>query len=340
MIILGIESSCDDTSIAIVDGKKNILSLVTKTQINEHKAYGGVVPEIASRSHLDSIKDITEQALDEANISIKEIDAVAATCGPGLIGGIIVGSTFAKGIAAMHNKDFIAINHLEGHALTARLTNDVEYPFLLLLISGGHCQVLIIDGIGKYKIIGQTLDDAAGEAFDKVAKMMHLGFPGGPIIEKRALSGNATKFNFPISLKGQKNCNFSFSGLKTAVKRQIEKLDNIDDNISDISASFQRTVGDILHDRIKYALEFYSQDHADNKTLVISGGVASNKYLKTRLDDVAQKYGFEVIAPPMKLCVDNAAMIAWAGIERLKLGIKNDLSFTPRSRWSLEDLSI
>jgi N6-L-threonylcarbamoyladenine synthase len=341
MKILGIETSCDETAAAVVDGDKNILSNIIYSQTTEHAAYGGVVPEIASRAHIDNIEEVVKKALQEAKTNINEIDAIAVTAGPGLIGGVIVGLMFAKGLSAATGKPLICVNHLEGHALTCRLTDNVEFPYLLLLVSGGHCQFIICEAVGKYKIIGQTMDDALGEAFDKTAKMLGLGYPGGPVVEKLALEGDENRFKFTLPLQGNKNaqrsCDFSFSGLKTAVLREVESLKfkmNAQDK-KDICASFQKVACDSILDRLNNAVEIYLQNHSQRR-FVISGGVAANKYIGDKIKSFLAEKQFEFYAPPLKLCTDNAAMIAWAGAEKFKLGMKDELNFMPRARWSLE----
>ena len=339
MRVLGIETSCDETSVAIVDANKQILTNLVLSQTDEHKAYGGVVPEIAARSHILHLKPLINAAFQETKLSINDIDAIAVTAGPGLIGGLIVGLMFGKGLALAANKPLIAVNHLEGHALTARLVNDLTFPYLLLLISGGHCQILEVLGVGDYRMLGSTLDDAAGEAFDKVAKMLGLGCPGGPIIEQLAKQGNVKAFQLPLPLAKQNNCDFSFSGLKTAVKRIIDSQEKIDEKfIQDICASFQYAVAQILCIKLEKAFTIYSAKHATDKKLIIAGGVAANNYLNNKFKKLAEENDFALFVPPIKLCTDNAAMIAWAGIERLRLGLVNDLNFEPRSRWPLVEL--
>jgi N6-L-threonylcarbamoyladenine synthase len=245
----------------------------------------------------------------------------------------------AKAIASSAKIPLIAVNHLEGHALTIRLTDHVDFPFMMLLVSGGHCQVLAVEGVGKYKKLGATIDDSLGEAFDKVAKMLGLNYPGGPIVEKLALEGNPTRFKFPRSLKGREGCDFSFSGLKTAVKREVDNLENrTDQDVKDICASFQTCVGDILEDRLTNAIAMFNQLHPNARTLVLAGGVAANKYINSRLKNLTAQHGFELKSPPINLCTDNGAMIAWAGIERLKAGFIDDIGFKPRARWPLEEL--
>lgn len=338
MIVLGIESSCDETSVAIVNEKKEILSLITLSQLDEHKPYGGVVPEIAARSHIAYLDDLIRKAVVQAKIDIEQIDAFAVTAGPGLIGGVIVGVMAAKALASATRKPFIAVNHLEGHALTVRLTHDVEFPYLMLLVSGGHCQILEVIGVGRYKKLGSTIDDAVGEAFDKVAKMLGLGYPGGPIIEKLAREGNPKAYDFPKPLIHHKNCDFSFAGLKTAVKRAIDQAQDL--KVEDICASFQAVIGEILSKKVFNAIEIFQQKYPDSKEFVVAGGVAANLYLREALQGTLNKYGFKLVAPPISLCTDNAAMIAWVGVERLKLGLTDNLGFAPLSRWPLEDLRV
>ncbi len=336
--ILGLESSCDDTAASVVDSKPSILSNIIITQNQEHKAFKGVVPEIAARSHLANLKFALDKCISEATISLNDIDAVAATSGPGLIGGIIVGSTYGKAIASVLNKPFLAINHLEGHALTAQLTDGVKFPYLLFLASGGHCQFVAVEGIGKYKVLGQTLDDALGEAFDKVAKMMDLGFPGGPIIEKLAKDGDIHRFKFPHPLFNQKNSNMSFSGLKTAVRMQIQEIGKLNkQDMYDIAASFQTVVCAVIVEKIKYAVKQYEKS-CNGKNIVVSGGVACNMQIRSALNLFANSCGYNFVAPPIKLCTDNAAMIAFAGLQRFKMGIIDGMDFKPRARWGLEEV--
>lgn len=339
MIVLGIETSCDETAVAIVNSDKKILANVLRSQYDEHHKFGGVVPELASRSHIEHLHLIVETAISEAKLTYSELDAVAVTTGPGLIGGVIVGTMLAKGLAFAANKPFIAVNHLEGHTLTARLTNDIPFPFLLLLASGGHCQILIVEEVGKYNLLGSTVDDAVGEAFDKVAKMMGYAYPGGPIIERLALAGDPKAYEFPKPLFRDLNCTFSFSGLKTAVKRAIDSIESITEHDkANIAASFQAAVGDILARKVTNAISVCKDKQIKINKLVIAGGVAANQCLKQRIIAEVSTFGFEVITPPLGLCTDNAAMIAWAGLERLKAGYTSPLDFEPRSRWPLTEL--
>ncbi len=345
MIVLGIESSCDETAAAVVNEKREILGQALLSQA-EHIRYGGVVPEIAARSHLEHIDQIIAECLVKANLKINDIDAVAASAGPGLIGGVVVGVTAAKTIALALSKPFIAVNHLEGHALCARLTEDISYPYLLLLVSGGHCQILIVKNVGEYERLGTTIDDAAGEAFDKVSKMLGLGYPGGPLIEKAAQQGDSSRFVLPRPLIGSNDCNMSFSGLKTAVRRIVETFSEDGDiskanlspqDIADIAASFQCALTDCLLKKLQKAIVLFKQKCPEGKHLVVSGGVAANTYLRQNLENLAQKNHLVFAAPPIRFCTDNGVMVAWAGLERLKAGYVSDLDFKPRPRWPLDD---
>jgi N6-L-threonylcarbamoyladenine synthase len=343
MLVLGIETSCDETAVAVVDGPAGtgpggmgpvgkILSNTIYSQLTEHRRFGGVVPEIAARAHLERIDGLIEQALAEAGVGLADLDGIAATGGPGLIGGVMVGVMTGKALAFAHDKPFLAINHLEGHALSVRLTEPVEFPYLLLLVSGGHCQLLTVRGPGDFTRLGTTIDDAAGECFDKTAKLLGLGFPGGPAVEKAAAGGDPKRFNLPRPMWRKPGCDFSFSGLKTAVRQTVEKLDANDPRaVADLCASFQRTVGDVFVDRCTNALKL-----APMPTLVVAGGVAANAYLRGRLEEVAAAHGAKLVAPPVRLCTDNGAMIAWAGVERLRLGRVDALDFRPRPRWPLD----
>ncbi|MBL4767447.1 MAG: tRNA (adenosine(37)-N6)-threonylcarbamoyltransferase complex transferase subunit TsaD [Rhodobacteraceae bacterium] len=337
--ILGLESSCDETAAAVVSGTGEILSNVVLSQIEEHKPYGGVVPEIAARSHIIHMDRLIKQALAEANCSFNDLSAVAATSGPGLIGGVMIGMMTGKAIAAAKQIPFIGVNHLEGHALTVRMTDDVQFPYLLLLVSGGHCQILVVKGVGDYQRLGTTIDDAAGEAFDKTAKILGLGYPGGPAVEAAAKLGDETRFRLPRPLKGRPGCNFSFSGLKTAVRREVEKLglEITQQDMYDLAASFQRALCDSILDRLGRAMDLYLEQYpAGSHILVVAGGVAANSFLKSHLRQLCDKKNFTITAPPPALCTDNGAMIAWVGVERLRLGLVDGLDIAARARWPLD----
>jgi len=338
MRVMGIETSCDETAVAVIEAPAGtqavgrILSNTVYSQLTEHRRFGGVVPEIAARAHLERIDGLVAQALDEAGLGLADLDGIAATGGPGLIGGVMVGVMTAKALAFAHDKPFIAVNYLEGHALSVRLTEPVEFPYLLLLVSGGHCQLLTVRGPGDFTRLGTTIDDAAGECFDKTAKLLGLGFPGGPAVEKAAVGGDPKRFALPRPMWRKPGCDFSFSGLKTAVRLAVEKLPAGDPQaIADLCASFQRTVGDVFADRCANALAL-----APTSTLVVAGGVAANVYLRGRLEEIAASHGATLVAPPVRLCTDNGAMIAWAGAERLRLGQVDALDFRPRPRWPLD----
>lgn len=347
MLVLGIESSCDETAAAIVNEKKEIVSESLWTQIEDHKIYGGVVPEIAARFHLEHIDDIIDHTLKKANLTPNDIDAFAAASGPGLIGGVVIGVMAAKAMALALNKPFIAVNHLEGHALAPRLTGNVEYPYLLLLVSGGHCQILIVKNVGDFERLGTTIDDAAGEAFDKVSKMLNLGYPGGPIIEKMAELGDENRFILPRPLCNSGDCNFSFSGLKTAVRKIIESYapeDNLIEHaimrkrdVADVCASFQLAAADCLMNKLEKAINIFKEKYPNGKDIVVSGGVAANTYLRKRMQKLAEKKDLIFSAPPIRFCTDNGVMIAWAGLERFQNGYINELDFKPRPRWPLDE---
>ncbi|MGV8997703.1 MAG: tRNA (adenosine(37)-N6)-threonylcarbamoyltransferase complex transferase subunit TsaD [Parvibaculaceae bacterium] len=346
MTILGIETSCDETAAAVVrrtangqgPAKGEILSNAIFSQIKEHTPFGGVVPEIAARAHVEHLDGLITRAMNEANVGWDDLDAIAATAGPGLIGGVIVGLMTAKGIALARGLPLIAVNHLEGHALTARLTNEVAFPYLLLLVSGGHSQLLIVEAVGQYRRLGTTIDDAVGEAFDKVAKLLDLGFPGGPAVEKIAKLGNPKRFTLPRPLFGKAGCDFSFSGLKTAVRQLAAAQETLDDQTkADIAAAFQVAVGDVMADRVTHAIEMANEILGTTTgRLVVAGGVAANLALKARLEKVANENAYELIVPPPKLCTDNGAMIAWAGAEKFALGHISDLNVSPLARWPLD----
>lgn len=345
MNFLGIETSCDETAMAIIDENKKVLSHIVFSQIDLHKIYGGVVPELAARNHLTVIDKVFSLVLEETHLKAEDIYVIGATTGPGLIGGVLVGTLFAKSLSSMLNKPFIAVNHLEGHALMCRFTDNVEFPFLLLLLSGGHCQILEVNGVGKYRKIGETIDDALGETYDKVGKMLNIEYPAGPKIEQMAKQGNQEAYKFVCPLIDKKNghksedkFNFSFSGLKTAIKLQIDAIENITEQVKcDICASFQHTVVKILTNRLVNVLE--SEEFNQNiNTVVISGGVSANQFIKEELNKVCQQFRKTLVTPPIKLCTDNGLMIANVVMERYKLGKFSDLSITPLSRWELEDL--
>jgi N6-L-threonylcarbamoyladenine synthase len=333
MIVLGIETSCDETAVAIVDETRACRADLVQSQIAVHAPYGGIVPELAARAHLEHLEPLLAQALDQAGVGLDAIDAVAATAGPGLIGGLLIGATAGKAIALARGKPFVAINHLEGHALSARLSDGIDFPYLLLLVSGGHCQLLIVEGVGRYRRLGTTIDDAVGEAFDKAAKLLGLPYPGGPAIERLARDGDPQRFRLPRPLIGRPGCDFSFAGLKTAV-RQIVETGGVGDSRAraDLAAGFQAAVGDVLEDRTAHAIARAGGCAA----LVVAGGVAANATLRGRLGALAARHGLRLVAPPPRLCTDNAAMIAWAGLERLRLGLTDGLDFAARPRWPLD----
>jgi N6-L-threonylcarbamoyladenine synthase len=338
MLVLGIESSCDETAAAIVRDDGTVLAECVLSQFEEHRLYGGVVPEIAARAHLDHLDRLIAEALRRAGLDIDAIDLVAATGGPGLIGGVIVGVTTGKAIALAAGKPFLAINHLEGHALSARLSPGLEFPYLLLLVSGGHCQLLAVAGVGDYRRLGATIDDAAGEAFDKVAKLIGLGYPGGPAVERAAKGGDSDRFSLPRPMRGRPGCDFSFSGLKNAVRLAWSALEGpTDADRADIAACFQRAVAETMADRVKHGIRLFQQQFPGPTRLVLAGGVAANQALRQKLNAVAAKFGAELVAPPMRLCTDNAAMIAWAGIERWRRRpVADGLDFAPKPRWPLD----
>ncbi len=340
MIVLGIETSCDETAAAVVDDsgpEPRILSNIVRSQLCEHARYGGVVPEIAARAHLDHLEPLVSHALAEAGTAIAALDGVAAAAGPGLIGGLIVGTMMAKGIAWGAGKPFIAVNHLEAHALTVRLTASVAFPYLLLLVSGGHCQLLACAGVGRFTRLGTTLDDAAGEAFDKAAKLIGLDYPGGPAIERAARGGDRDRYRLPRPLVGRAGCDFSFSGLKTAVRRiAIERAPLAPQDQSDLAAAVEAAICDALCDRTANAIAWFCGNYPEGRSLVAAGGVAANARLRRRLADLAAAAGLEFLAPPPALCTDNAAMVGWAGLERLRLGLVDDLAAATRPRWPLD----
>ena len=341
MKLLGIETSCDETAAAVVsDEPPFIRSNVVFSQTAEHRPFGGIVPEVAARAHLDHLDGVIERALSDAGVGFGDLDAVAVTGGPGLIGGVIVGVMEAKAIALARKLPFIAVNHLEGHALSPRLVADLRFPYLLLLVSGGHCQLLIVEGVGRYRRLGTTIDDAAGEAFDKGAKLLGLGYPGGPAIERAAAAGDAVRYPLPRPMAGRAGCDFSFSGLKTALRLAVTRRAGDGalavQDAADLAASLQTAIVDSLVDRTAHAIAEFRDRHHDGTSLVVAGGVAANAALRARLMDLAALSGLDFIAPPLALCTDNGAMIAWAGLERLKLGLTDGFDFAPRPRWPLD----
>ena len=346
LTILGIETSCDETAAAVVRRhvddagaiRGEILSNAVFSQIADHAPFGGVVPEIAARAHVEHLDGLIARAMLEANVAWEDLDAIAATAGPGLIGGVIVGLMTAKGLAMARGLPLVAVNHLEGHALTARLTDNVTFPYLLLLVSGGHSQLLAVEGVGRYRRLGTTIDDAVGEAFDKTAKLLGLGYPGGPAVEAMARQGDPARFTLPRPLMGKAGCDFSFSGLKTAVRQLAHAQDTLDEQTkADICAAFQIAVADVMADRVRNAL-LMCDDVLGEKTkrMVIAGGVAANQALKARLEAIAANHGVTLTVPPPRLCTDNGAMIAWAGLEKLALGETADLNVSPLARWPLD----
>ena len=338
MIVLGIETSCDETAAAVVDDSGTIRSNVVLSQIEEHRPFGGIVPEVAARAHLQQIDGVIAQAMQDAGAAFADLDAVAATVGPGLIGGVLVGAMSGKAICVATGKPFVAVNHLEGHALSVRLTDAVPFPYLLLLVSGGHCQLLMCEGVGQYTRLGTTIDDAAGEAFDKTAKLLGLGYPGGPLVERAAKDGDPAKFAFPRPMTGKPGCDFSFSGLKTSVRRAVETLDGemTPGVVADLAASFQTAVAETLAARTRNAIKIARQRHPGLKHLVVAGGVAANTAVGNALSALADKSGLTLVKPPPALCTDNGAMIAWAGLERFRLGLTDPLDFKARPRWPLD----
>lgn len=345
MKVLGIETSCDETAAAVVTADRRILSNLVLSQLAEHRAFGGVVPEIAARAHMDHLHTLIKGAMLDSGLTFKDLDGIAATCGPGLIGGVMVGMMAGKAIAAAHNRPFIAVNHLEAHALTPRLTDDIPFPYLLLLVSGGHTQILVAENVGVYRRWGTTIDDAAGECFDKSAKLMGLGYPGGPNLEKAAQgcidkADAAEKFPLPRPMAGRKDCDFSFSGLKTAVRVHVDRLPEgpLDPNdVAQLASSFENAICDIVTDRCRLAIEKYMAAYKPARPyIVVSGGVAANTALRAALYKQAESYGLGFVAPPLKLCSDNGAMIAWAGIEHLRLGHRSPLDVAARPRWPLD----
>ncbi len=343
--VLGIETSCDETAAAVLDEAGRVLAEAVASQEREHAPFGGVVPEIAARAHLALLPDMVRRVMDRSGLGFGELGGVAATAGPGLIGGLIVGSQVGKGIALAARLPFVAVNHLEAHALTARLPGLVEggapFPYLLLLMSGGHCQCVAAEGVGRYARLGGTLDDAAGEAFDKVAKLLGLGWPGGPALERMAAAGDPGRYAFPRPLLGRPGCDFSFSGLKTAVAQEVARhgAGALPARLAaDIAAGFQAAMVEVLTDRVTHAMAMFAERHLDRRLLVLAGGVAANAAIRAALGREAGRCGFRLVAPPPRLCTDNAVMVAWAGIERLRLGLTDGMDAAPRPRWPLDSL--
>lgn len=339
LTILGIETSCDETAAAVLrleNGKVEILSETVRTQVEDHAPYGGVVPEIAARAHADIADRVVASALDASGLTLADIDGVAATSGPGLIGGVMVGMMTGKAMALAAGKPFIPVNHLEGHALSPRLAEDCAFPYLLLLVSGGHCQFIQVRGLGDYTRLGTTIDDAAGEAFDKLAKLLHLGFPGGPAVERTAKSGDPKRYKLPRPLLDRPGLDLSFAGLKTAAARIIEAETLSEQDTADLCASYQAAIADCLAIKADRALEAHP-----NERLVVAGGVAANGAIREALEGVARRHGAQLLAPPLKHCTDNAAMIALAGAERLAAGEvpAGSMEFSARPRWPLDEAS-
>lgn len=342
MRVLGIETTCDETAVAVVanrlgGGGGEILSNEVMSQIAQHAAYGGVVPEIAARAHIDVLDRLIRRALEHAKVDIGDIDAIAASAGPGLIGGILVGLTAGKALALALGKPFVAVNHLEAHALTARLTDHLEFPYIALLVSGGHTQLIAVKGVGEYERLGSTVDDAAGEAFDKVAKMLGLAYPGGPEIERLANEGDPRRFDFPRPMLGRSSADFSLSGLKTAVRQEILRMGPLSEtDVKDIAASFQAAIVDVIVDRVRAALRIFSESDGRPNGLVIGGGVAANGAIRRALTRLCGETGLRFVSPPAELCSDNGAIVAWAGLERHALGLHDDLNVAARPRWPLD----
>jgi N6-L-threonylcarbamoyladenine synthase len=342
MRVLGIETTCDETAVAVVASRiggdgGDILSNEVMSQIAQHAAYGGVVPEIAARAHIDVLDRLIARALANAGLDLSGIDAVAASAGPGLIGGILVGLTAAKALALAADKPFIAVNHLEAHALTGRLTERLDFPYLALLVSGGHTQLVAVDGVGDYKRLGSTVDDAAGEAFDKVAKMLGLPYPGGPQVERLAEIGDPRRFDFPRPMFGREGADFSLSGLKTAVRQEIARIGAPSErDVADLAASFQAAIVDVMVDRVRSGLRLYSERGGRPNGLVIGGGVGANGAIRRALTRLCSETGLRFVSPPPALCSDNGAVVAWAGLERFARGLTDDLDFAARPRWPLD----
>ena len=339
MIVLGIETSCDETAAAVVTGERGVLADLVLSQCADHAPYGGVVPEIAARSHVEHLDGLIARAMDEAGVGFADLDGVAATAGPGLIGAVMVGLMTGKAIAAVHDKPLLAVNHLEGHALSPRLiAEELDFPYLLLLVSGGHCQLLLVEEVNRYRRLGTTIDDAVGEAFDKAAMLLELGYPGGPAIERAARNGDPRRVALPRPLAGRPGCDFSFSGLKTALLHAVQALSALSDRErADLAASFQTAVTDVLVDRTANAIAMLRDSNVEPTALVVAGGVAANREIRRRIETLAAARSLALSIPPPRLCTDNAAMIAWAGIERLTRGLVDPLDASPRARWPLDE---
>jgi N6-L-threonylcarbamoyladenine synthase len=344
MVVLGIETTCDETAAALVErtgnGPAKILSNVVLSQVWEHASFGGVVPEIAARAHVDALDRVIGRAMMDAGQKFSTIDGVAAAAGPGLIGGVIVGLTTAKAISLVNDKPLMAVNHLEAHALTPRLTAGIGFPYCLFLASGGHTQIVAVRGVGEYVLLGTTVDDAIGEAFDKTAKLLGLGYPGGPQVEKEAVRGNASRFSLPRPMHGRQEPDFSLSGLKTALRLEAEKVAPLgDQDVADLCASFQQAVVEVVFDRLRAGMKLFRDRFGIPTALVAAGGVAANEAIRKVLQRVSFESGVKLVVPPPELCTDNGAMIAWAGLERLSLGLTDALDVMPRARWPLEDVA-
>ena len=341
MIVLGIETTCDETAAAIVErdpaGRGRILSNIVLSQTDAHAAFGGVVPEIAARAHVEVLDHLIARVMTEAQCEFAALDGIAAAAGPGLIGGVIVGLTTAKALALVHKTPLVAVNHLEAHALTARLTDAVDFPYCLFLASGGHTQIVAVRGVGDYVLLGNTMDDAIGEAFDKTAKLLGLGYPGGPEVERLAAGGDPHRFALPRPLQHRREPDFSFSGLKTALRLEAERIAPLSErDVADLCASFQQAIVDTVHDRLRAGLRMFSQQHGVPNALVAAGGVAANQSVRAVLGRLSDEAHIRLIVPPPALCTDNGAMIAWAGAERLAVGLTDALDVAPRARWPLE----
>ncbi len=344
MLVLGIETTCDETAAAVVyrshEGRGEIRSNVVLSQLEEHRPFGGVVPEIAARAHVEHLDRIIKQAMEESGLAFADLDGIAAAAGPGLIGGVIVGLTTAKAIALAAGKPLIAVNHLEAHALTARLTDGLSFPYLLLLVSGGHTQLVAVEDVGRYRLIGGTVDDAVGEAFDKTAKMLGLPYPGGPEVERLAKEGDPKRFELPRPMLGRPEPDFSLSGLKTAVRLEAERAAPLsDEDVADLCAGFQAAIVDVVLDRVRAGLAVMREGRRGPNALVVAGGVAVNRAIRDAMQELADEIGMPLVLPPPELCTDNGAMIAWAGAERLARGMTDGFDTSPRARWPLDGVA-